>query len=176
MIYLLRYVLYVLVSLLACTKVQALTVDTSFDVTANVVNGCSLGGSGSGGANFGTINFGTMPTVLSNIDVASSSGAGSIIVTCTPGASIMLALDYGLHNGNNNFRYLSNGTTSLAYQLYRDSSYSQVWGTMADSLAYTISSFPETTQTYTVYARLFSTPTMPAVGTYTDTITVTLTY
>ena len=176
MIYLLRYVLYVLVSLLACTKVQALTVDTSFDVTANVVNGCSLGGSGSGGANFGTINFGTMPTVLSNIDVASSSGAGSIIVTCSPGASITLALDYGLHNGNSSFRYLSNesGTAKLAYQLYRDSSYNQVWAT--DSLAYTISSFPEITQTYTVYARLFSTPTMPAVGTYTDTITVTLTY
>lgn len=168
--------LYVLVSLLACIKVHAATVDTTFQVTANVVNGCSLGTSGLNGTNFGTINFGTMPSIENNIDVASSNGAGSIVVTCTPGTSITLDLDYGLHNGNSSFRYLSNGITSLSYQLYRDSSYNQIWGTMADSLAYSISSFPETAQTYTVYARLFSTSIMPSMGIYTDTITVTLTY
>jgi len=44
------------------------------------------------------------------------------------------------------------------------------------TLAKTISNFPTTTQTYPVYARLFSATTLPEAGTYTDTVTVTLTY
>ncbi len=179
MAYLFYYILYVLTSFLVCTAVQADTTTTTFDVTASVVNGCSLGGSGSGGTDFGTINFGTIATVSSNIDIASSIGAGSIVVTCTPGASVIISLGYGDNDGNSNFRYLNSGTTNLAYQLYRDPSYSDVWGTVEDGLAYTIAAFPDTTQTYTVYARLFSppiNPIMPAAETYTDTVMVTLIY
>lgn len=166
-----------LAGLCCCVGVYADTVTDSFAVTATVTSGCVLGSSGAvNGVDFGTINFGSMVDISNHVDIASSSGAGSVIVTCTPGTSISLALDYGLHNGSSSARYVSNGTTSLAYQLYRDSSHSQVWGTVADGLAYNIASFPSATQTYTVYARLFATATMPATGTYTDTVTVTLTY
>ncbi|BEN39591.1 hypothetical protein SMKC049_13830 [Serratia marcescens] len=158
-------------------SVIASTVNDTFLVSAVIAGGCAFGsGSGGGNTNFGTINFGERADVSTNVDVTSTSGAGSLIVTCTPGTAITIALDYGLNGGSSSNRYLINsqGTRTLAYQLYKDSGYSQVWGT--GSLANAIATFPATTQTYTIYARLFATSNLPPAGTYTDTVTVTLTY
>ncbi|WP_049074117.1 Csu type fimbrial protein, partial [Klebsiella michiganensis] len=114
-------------------------------------------------------------SLYSNVDVASTAGAGSIIVTCTPGTAISIALDYGVNGGSATQRYMSNGNSStLAYQLYQDANRANVWG--SSTLALSVASFPSTTQTYTVYGRLFATNGFPAVGSYTDTVTVTLTY
>ncbi|MGK3124893.1 spore coat U domain-containing protein [Candidatus Pantoea formicae] len=146
----------------------------SFQVTAAITNGCAFGSNSSASADFGTLDFGSMSAISSPVDVASSSGAGSIVVTCTPGTAITLALDYGENGGSASARYLSNGSATLAYQLYQDAAHTKVWG--SDSLAYSVSSFPESTQTYTVYGRLFATTGLPASGTYRDTVTVTLTY
>ncbi|WP_410961873.1 spore coat U domain-containing protein, partial [Salmonella sp. SAL4457] len=80
------------------------------------------------------------------------SGAGSIVLTCTPGMTVSVALDYGVNGGSSSQRYLKrvSGNETLAYQLYQDAAYSQVWGNGA--LARTIANFPASTQTYTVYA------------------------
>lgn len=96
-------------------------------------------------------------------------------MTCTPGTAISIALDYGVNGGSATQRYMSNGNSStLAYQLYQDANRANVWG--SSTLALNVASFPSTTQTYTVYGRLFATNGFPAVGSYTDTVTVTLTY
>ena len=87
-----------------------------------------------------------------------------------------ISLDYGVNGGNSSSRYMinNNGTNKIAYQLYQNADYSTVWGT--NDLAYKVSSFPATTQTYTVYGRVFSSASRPPAGTYTDSVTVTLTY
>lgn len=171
---------YIFAMLLVSSSIAgAATTTSTFTVSATVENGCVFGdGSGSVTTSFGTIDFGIMSSVPGAVDVASSTGSGSIVVTCTPGLSATISLDYGIHGGSSAGRYLANsaGTTTLRYQLYRDISRTSVWGTSADSLAYSIPSFPGTTQTYTVYARLFAPGRMPAAGSYTDTVTVTLTY
>ncbi|WP_297201963.1 spore coat U domain-containing protein [uncultured Pluralibacter sp.] len=164
--------------LLVSLQLVAGTASRTFQVSAVITGGCALG-SGSEGNNdaqFGTINFGERSAIPSNIDVASSRGAGSLIVTCTPGIGVTLSLDYGLNGGNSSARYLINGSGSrkLAYQLYQDAGHSSIWGTGAQ--AKTIASFPAGSRMYTVYARLFSVSTPPPAGTYTDTVTVTLTY
>lgn len=148
----------------------------TFKVSAQITAGCALGaGDGSQTTDFGTLNFGTLSSLYSNVDVASTAGAGSIIVTCTPGTAISIALDYGVNGGSATQRYMSNGNSStLAYQLYQDANRANVWG--SSTLALSVASFPSTTQTYTVYGRLFATNGFPAVGSYTDTVTVTLTY
>ena len=152
------------------------TVQKSFKVTAQITTGCQLGsGTGTPSADFGTLDFGSMSSLYSNVDVASSAGAGSIVVACTPGMAVTVALDYGVNGGSVSQRYMSNGSgNTLAYQLFQDPNRSTVWGTGAQ--AYSIASFPGTTQTYTVYGRLFATNGFPAQGSYTDTVTVTLTY
>lgn len=151
------------------------TASDSFQVSAVITSGCALGSSSDSSTDFGTLSFGTMSAISASVDVASSSGSGSIVVTCTPGTSMTIALDYGAHGGSSSQRYManSNGAT-LAYQLYQDASYSTVWGD--GTLAYSVSSFPTTTQTYTVYGRLFAVDGMPDAGSYSDTVTVTLTY
>jgi len=166
-----------LVALLCIANVHADTATSSFTVTATISKGCAFGSTlTSPITNLGTIDFGSMSSIPSNLDVASTTGAGSVVITCTPGITVAIAMDYGIHNGNATQRYMSNsaGTGTLAYQLYQDAGHSQVWGT--GTLAKTISNFPTTTQTYPVYARLFSATTLPEAGTYTDTVTVTLTY
>lgn len=161
---------------ISSTSVLADTAQKSFKVTAQITTGCLLGsGSGTPASDFGTLNFGSMSSLYSNVDVASSAGAGSIIVACTPGMAITVALDYGVNGGSSSQRFMSNGSgNTLTYQLFQDSNRSTVWGTGAQ--AYSVASFPNTTQTYTVYGRLFATNGFPAQGSYTDTVTVTLTY
>jgi len=153
------------------------TATKSFAVTATISKGCAFGSSlNSPISDLGTINFGSMSSIPNNLDVVSTTGAGSVVITCTPGIAVAIAMDYGTHGGNATQRYMGNSTNTgtLAYQLYQDAGRTQVWGT--DLQAKTISSFPTTTQTYPVYARLFSATTLPTAGTYTDTVTVTLTY
>ncbi|QGN38665.1 spore coat U domain-containing protein [Klebsiella oxytoca] len=161
--------------LLFASGAQAATVQKTFKVSAQITAGCALGaGDGSQTTDFGTLSFGTLSSLYNNVDVASTSGAGSIIVTCTPGTSISIALDYGVNGGSATQRFMSSAGKTLAYQLYQDANRSTVWGNNTQALS--VASFPSTTQTYTVYGRLFATNGFPAVGSYTDTVTVTLTY
>jgi len=167
-----------LVIILFYTSVSyADTASTSFTVSATINKGCAFGSSlANPVTDLGTINFGSMPTIPSNLDVTSTSNAGSVAITCTAGITVSIAMDYGIHGGNATQRYMANSanTGTLAYQLYQDAAHSQVWG--SGSLAKTVSNFPSTTQIYPVYARLFSTATLPVAANYTDTITVTITY
>ncbi|ACT13847.1 spore coat U domain-containing protein [Pectobacterium aroidearum] len=156
---------------------MALTVSSTFDVTATIQRGCVFGTSTANSQpNMGTLDFGTRSATATNVDVASTSGGGSIVATCTPGTSAIIELSYGANGGSSAQRYLKNaaGTRLLAYQLYRDAARTQVWGT--GSLAFSIVSFPSTTQTYTVYARYFGGTPLPPAGVYTDNVTVSLTY
>lgn len=159
------------------TVAMALTVSSTFDVTATIQKGCVFGtNTASSQPNMGTLNFGTRSATATNVDIASTSGGGSIIATCTPGISAVIELSYGTNGGNSTQRYLKNaaGTRLLAYQLYRDAARTQVWGT--GGLALNIASFPATSQTYTVYARYFGGTPLPPAGVYTDNVTVSLTY
>ncbi|KAF1069394.1 MAG: hypothetical protein GAK45_01110 [Pseudomonas citronellolis] len=159
------------------TRADVSPVSKAFQVSATVASGCAFGTTlSSSNYNLGNLNFGTLASLATPVSVASSAGSGSIVLTCTPGMTVSIALDYGTNGASASQRYLRQGSGSetLAYQLYRDAAYSQVWGTGA--LALSVPSFPAATQTYTVYARLLASSSLPSAGTYTDTVTVTLTY
>ena len=165
-----------LLLLLPAVPVTAATKSTTFTTTATITGGCIFGsGPVAGSTNAGTINFGTLADLRNAVNMTSTAGAGSVVVTCTPGLSVSVALDYGLNGGSASARYMkSSAGGTIAYQLYQNATRTTVWGTGA--LARTVASFPVTTQTWPVYAQLVATGTSPAAGTYTDTVTVTLTY
>ncbi|RWR02340.1 spore coat protein U [[Pantoea] beijingensis] len=164
--------------LLSLNAAQAGVTTKTFTVAATITAGCAFGNSLTSPIdNLGTINFGSLSSLPNNLDMVSSVGAGSVVVSCTPGATVAIAMDYGSHGGSATRRFMansSNATQTLAYQLYQDSARSQVWGT--GNLAKTVNNFPATTQVWPVYARLFAATPSPTAGSYSDTVTVTLTY
>lgn len=153
------------------------SVTETFAVSATIETGCVFGSTGNSSLNdVGTIDFGTLATTGTAIDVVSSDLAGSIVLTCTPGITVSIGLDYGLANGSSSMRYLTSGSETLSYQLYQDSSRSTVWGLDDDGLQMSISSFPQTTTSYPVYARLIAVDSLPSAGVYSDTVTVIVAY
>ncbi len=116
---------------------------------------------------------------------ATNTSTATVTVTCNPGV-VSLLMSYSIQlgtGGSGSFasRTLSNGAAGLAYQLYRDALYSQVWGdgvtgnTYSVSDGYTLGVVLPVTHTYTAYGRIRANQNVP-VGAYSDTVTVFVSY
>lgn len=162
------------------TGVNNLTKSQPFTVNATVVKGCVLGSGVSDVTTFGTLNFGQLSSLSNAVSVVSNSGAGSVLFRCNPGLSVTLALGVGNHVTGSiaGGRKLQNAVTSetLLYQLYQDSNYATLWGDGANGGAAQTVAATGSTQEIKVYARLFSTSTLPTNGVYSDTVLLTVTY
>ncbi|PFH12092.1 spore coat protein U-like protein [Collimonas sp. PA-H2] len=111
-----------------------------------------------------------------------ADSTGDVAVTCTATlvagtGSYTIALSTG--SGTYATRTLKSGVNILNYNIYTDSARSIVWGdgsgtTQTESDSYLILLTP-TTRHYTPYGRIPGAQNKPA-GTYTDTVTVTITY
>ena len=104
----------------------------------------------------------------------------TISVRCTSGTTFDVDLSTGAGTYAN--RTMSNGTDTLSYNLYTDAGYTTVWG---DGTASTgrgsgtgAGMAIGNAQSLTVYGRLLASANTGPVGagTYTDTITATITY
>ena len=120
--------------------------------------------------NFGTYN----PLAAGNIDVSSQ-----IDINCTSGTDFTIKLNAGQHSGGGFNRNMSNGTNQLAYQLYTDSTRLTIWGdgTSGTSTVTGTGVGPGSANTLheIVYGQLPSLQPVP-VGTYSDSINVTVTF
>jgi spore coat protein U-like protein len=141
--------------------VFASTATGSLVNTAAVLASCTVVGS--------TIAFG-------NYSSSQVDQTGNIAVVCTYGTSYTIGLDAGAGTGaTTSVRKLSGSLGgTLNYALYSDSARTNNWGSTigTDTQAGTGSGL---TQNLTVYGRIAGSQT-PLAGTYTDTVTVTLTY
>ncbi len=136
-------------------------------VSATVVSACSVSAA--------TLNFG------SAIDPTSASlpldTSTTMTVMCTATTPYSIALNAGANAGGaSNFssRAIKNGSHTLGYQLYLDPTRTTVWGDgTASSLLPGVGI--GSNQTLTLYGRL---PSLSGAvpGTYTDTVTVTISY
>jgi spore coat protein U-like protein len=152
------------VSLLAMLAVSlpaaAATATSSVGVSANVVATC---------LNTATpMAFGTYTGVV-------ASGTATITVTCTNTTPYTVSLSAGLGSGATvTARKMTGGAVLLNYFLYRDAAYTQNWGTTpgTDTVGGNGSGAGVVLTVYgQVAAGQFVTP-----GTYTDTVTATVTY
>ncbi|MDG2526774.1 spore coat U domain-containing protein [Stenotrophomonas sp. HITSZ_GD] len=135
-----------------------------FSVTASVAPQCSTYVTSD--LDFGTV---TAPAIAGNLDRTTTLG-----LTCTNQTAWNIGLDNGA-NASSSTRRMRLGSTGsyVSYELYRDSARTQRWGTTigTDTQAGTGTG---SAQTVTVYGRV--PPQQPAAGSYTDTVTVTITY
>jgi len=135
-----------------------------FTVNGSVPNACTLTPKP-----VPTLGFGSTPGFIAgNIDQTTSIG-----LVCTGRTPWQIGLNNGLH-ASGNVRRMANGSGQFVpYELYRDAGRGQRWGNTlnSDTLAGTGSG---SSQSLTVYGRVA--PQTATVGSYSDTITVLVTY
>lgn len=147
------------------SKSWAFTSASSFAVSLTITGSCSVSAS--------NLSFGTTGLVISDIYATST-----ITVQCTNGTPYQVNLDqgvgYAVHGAWIGYHYMANGTNTITYNLFQDPSHSVYWGNTpgTDSLNGTGSG---AAQTLTVYGWVYQLQ-QPPPGSYTDTVTVTVTY
>jgi spore coat protein U-like protein len=113
-----------------------------------------------------TLNFGSIAGFLTG----NHDGTSTVSVKCVNGTAYKVGLD----NGQHGTRRMQGPGGYISYELYRDSGRTQRWGTNlgVDTASGTGSGNP---QNITVFGRVPA-QTTPSAGTYSDTVTVTVTY
>lgn len=112
------------------------------------------------------INFGAAINSLST----AIDNSTTMTVNCTSGVPYTI----GITSGGNGARYLGDGAGNfIDYELYSDAGYTSIFQAVGASVYGATGTGAD--QTHTIYARLPSQAT-PAVGTYNDTVTVSVRY
>jgi len=141
----------------------------TFDVTITIKNSCHV-------TSTENVAFGNRQALVATVDTT-----GSVSVQCTNGAPYEVALNAGVNSTNDiNARRMKHatGTDTIAYQLYRDSGYADIWGQTdtVDTVGGTGTGFGDTSfdVKHVVYARATIIGDEPA-GTYSDVVIATVT-
>jgi spore coat protein U-like protein len=120
------------------------------------------------GVAFGNYNVYTATATTAN---------GKVKVECNFADTIQVSLNPGVNSGGFPNRYMASGTNLLSYNLYLDATFMTIWGdgTGGTSIYGPTAITPTGSLTVTVYGQI---PALQDVtlGSYTDTITATLSY
>jgi spore coat protein U-like protein len=152
------------IAALAPVSTHAGTASGNMAVSLSISNNCAIGTS--------TMAFGGYDPIVTNKTTALTA-TGSITITCNQNTVGTVALNNGLYSANasGTTRAMASGTNYLSYELYTTSARSVVW-----SSTNTVSDTGTgSAQTLSVYG------TIPAgqnkaIGSYSDTVTVTVTF
>ncbi|MEI4506391.1 spore coat U domain-containing protein [Sphingopyxis sp. CCNWLW253] len=176
-----RITLTSLAALLACvSNIPASRAETTaeFEVSAEIAPGCLVDGLGSSGhaGTIGTLDFGVDSTFSTATHTATTTTAQGIRLRCTPGVNLMMGVDGGSHAATG-ARHLQRGSDTaarIAYALCRDAACNQPIA-IGGSATIAVTG----TNSEDVILPLFASLTLLGglvPGTYTDTLTVTLTW
>ena len=144
----------------------------TLQVSASVVNGCVISGTNTGV--FGTLDFGTQPGVGSTSASASFVQSSTINLACTPGTTLNMSINGGSNYGSSRNLKVANNTNLVAYTLYTNASHSATSAIPVNqnvALTYTNAN----NITLPIYGVLQLSGVNRA-GTYSDTLTVTLSW
>jgi spore coat protein U-like protein len=117
-----------------------------------------------------TLDFGTSGVIQANIDVSAD-----LVVQCTNTTPYTIGLNGGTGGGDTTTRKMAGGTSeAINYTLWQNAGRNTNWGNTAptDTKGGTGNG---AAQTHTIYGRV-APQTTPSPSTYTDSITVTVTY
>ncbi|WP_416761691.1 spore coat U domain-containing protein [Roseateles sp. So40a] len=155
-------------ALTATVGANATTAQNTFQVTATITSSCTVSGS--------ALNFGSaIDPLAAGVPLDATS---ALTVTCSNTTPYAVSLNAGTNAGGaSNFtaRTMKSGANTLGYQLYLDSGRTTVFGDGTSSSSTKSGTGTGSSQTVNVYGRV---PSLSGVvpGTYTDTVTVTITY
>lgn len=163
----------------ALASVARAETSSNFAVSATIQQGCAVDGLGMSGdaGTMGTLAFGLQPSVATTTLQASLTTTQSITLRCTPGAALTMTIDGGLHSasGNRNLQLGSNTAARLIYTLCTDAGCSQTIGINSPAISITVNSSNMNNVRLPVVGKVVL-PGNARVGTFTDTLTVTLSW
>lgn len=156
---------------------QAATVTGQLTSSLVLINSCQVNGSvGSSGLNFGALNFGTTTSLFTSANAqVLGSGGGAMSILCAAGVIPVVKIRAGAHDGQSigGTRALADGSGNfVAYDLYTDAGTTQ---RLVIDATITLPTSSGVQQTVNLYGRAVGKAGLPA-GTYTDTISVELTF
>jgi spore coat protein U-like protein len=141
----------------------AATAIAKFTVRMTVTSSCVINSAA-------TLDFGS-----TGVLTAAVNGTSTLQVQCTNTTPYNIGLDQGTGTGATvAARKMTSGASTITYSLYQDTGHTTFWGNTVgtNTVAGTGNG---ASRSYTVYGQVPA-QTTPAAATYTDTITVTVTY
>jgi spore coat protein U-like protein len=155
----------------AATTSRAGTASANLTVQMTVTASCTI--------NAATLTF---PSVAgTSLTSTPATGNTTLSVTCTNGSPYAIGMGQGLNFLGGLNRMVSSGNF-LPYGLYLDAAYTQPWTTAADNNSCTIvngcylGTGSGSAQTVPIYGQVPTIVLAPAAGTYSDTVSMTVTY
>jgi len=150
---------------MAATPAQAGTQSSNLAVSATVNASCTLS---------------TSPLAFGSVDTLSASpvlGTGGLSIACTNGSAWSATAGVGAGAGATfAARRLTSGASTLDYQIFTDAARTTLWGDGTASTAAITGTGTGSAQAVTVYGRIPAGQTTAPAGSYTDTVSVTVTY
>jgi len=152
------------IAALTSTSAFAATASNTMDVSVNVINSCTVAASPMA---FGGVNS------IGGTDIDTTA---TIVLTCTNGANYVVGLDNGTHSVGAQRNLANAGGTTIPYGIFTNVARNAAWGSNpgVDTVAGT--SGATGVSTLTAYGRIPASATTVTAGTYTDTVTVTVTF
>ena len=141
----------------------AATTTSTFTTQVTIAASCTINSAS-------TLNFGSQGVLIANVDQTST-----LQVQCTNTTPYNIGLNAGIGTGATvAVRKMTSGANVVNYTLYSDSGRTTVWGNTVGTDT-VLATGNGASQAYTVYGRI-APQTTPAPGTYSDTVTMTVTY
>jgi spore coat protein U-like protein len=167
------YLMSVFTCLLAGGPVaaQAGTATANLSVSIIITASCTI--------NPATLIFAS--TAGTSLLATAVNGSSTVSVTCTGGSPYSIAMDNG-SNASGNQRRMISGANFLSYNLYVDAAHTSPWSTATGASSCTtagdcyLGTGNGSAQSVNIYGAVPTTATAPPSGTYTDTVTMTITF
>lgn len=147
---------------LSAAPAFAATATNKMQVSVGVVNACVVSAT--------PMTFTTMTSFGTANDATSD-----ISVVCTNGAQYKVSLDNGTNSGGGSQRYMmkaGDAVTKVTYNVYTDALHNTAWDA-ATTVSGTGTGLADTIK---AYGQIPSTQASVSAGSYTDTVTVTVTF
>lgn len=151
------------VAAMSVVAVDAATTTDTFTAQIIIQDDCDI-------VSVANLDFGTQGVLAANVDATAA-----LSVQCTNGTTYDIGLDNGTTAGGTiATRLMTDGVNTVSYQMFSDAGRTTNWGETigADTIA---STGTGAAQAFTIYGRV-PIQTTPAAATYTDTVTVTVTF
>lgn len=163
--------------MLLASSAVAGTVTGQINSSLTLTSSCQVNGAGgASNVNFGTVNFGTSTSLFTQLGIQLlASGGGAVAILCSAGVTPSVTIQGGLHDGQSagGSRALADGAGNFVpYDLYTDAGLNNL---LSNTGVIPLATSTGAAQTFNVWGKAVGKAGLPA-GTYTDTISVTLSF
>jgi len=158
---------------------EAATATGTLQVQATVQSTCTVNTTSTGATGPALLDFGTLTNLTTDVTADTTTGTvanGAVSTLCSTGTTWTLTADGGLHVSGTQRQMANTATGLLPYNLYRDAARSLSIGVNDAANPVATGTGTGSAETTPVYGLIPAGTAMPPAGSYTDTVTLTVTY